>query len=373
MMLTRCRTCCMPTTRPDTAFIDGECSACVSYKKRPLIDWVAREAELIRILETAPKNGSGFDCIVPSSGGKDSTWQALKLIELGAKPLIVTASTCYLTQIGRENIDNLARFAMTVEITPNRTVRAKLNRIGLETVGDISWPEHVSIFTTPFRAAADFGIPLIFYGECPQEAYGGPVGTDTAQKLTKRWRSEFGGFLGLRPGDCVGQMSISSSDMADYMLPDDDRLKGITAYFLGQFYEWDSRRNAKVAKANGMWAQLPYSGNWWPEENLDNAMTGVHDYFGYLKFGYGRLCAQISIDVRSGRVPRNEAMEHVEGRDGLFPREYMNVPLSDVIEHIGMTRAEFDACCDKYTNKALFAGKAGDRLILKEFACLPAE
>jgi hypothetical protein len=33
-------------------------------------------------------------------------------------------------------------------------VRAKLNRLGLELVGDISWPEHVSIFTTPFEAVA---------------------------------------------------------------------------------------------------------------------------------------------------------------------------------------------------------------------------
>jgi hypothetical protein len=38
----RCRTCVMPDTRPDTPFIDGECAACVSYRRRPQIDWQNR-------------------------------------------------------------------------------------------------------------------------------------------------------------------------------------------------------------------------------------------------------------------------------------------------------------------------------------------
>jgi len=53
--MNRCSTCCMPYTRPDTPFIDGRCSACISFEKRKLIDWAAREGELLKILESAPK------------------------------------------------------------------------------------------------------------------------------------------------------------------------------------------------------------------------------------------------------------------------------------------------------------------------------
>ncbi len=195
-----CVRCLYPDTKPDLHFDEhGVCAACRAHDKRKEIDWGARESELLRILETADRNTSGYDCIVPSSGGKDSHWQVLKLIELGVRPLVVTASTCHLTEIGRQNIDNLARYATTIEVTPNRAIRAKLNRLGLELVGDISWPEHVSIFCTPFRIACDLGIPLIFYGECPQSQYGGPPGTDEAREMTLRWTQEFGGFLGLRP------------------------------------------------------------------------------------------------------------------------------------------------------------------------------
>src|SRR5690606_530634 len=156
--MNRCLKCVIPDTRPDTAFVNGVCSACLNYAKRPEIDWDARKKELLQILDK-----HGGRCIVPSSGGKDSHYQALTLIDLGADVTVVTATTCHLTAIGRRNIDSLARFARTIEVTPNRTVRARLNRLGLTLVGDISWPEHVSIFTTPFRVARALGINLIFY------------------------------------------------------------------------------------------------------------------------------------------------------------------------------------------------------------------
>jgi N-acetyl sugar amidotransferase len=364
----------MPTTRPDTAFIEGECSACVNYKNRPTLDWKAREGELIRILE-ASKNGTGYSCVVPSSGGKDSHAQVLRVIELGFRPLVVTASTCMLTEVGRKNIDNLARYATTIEVTPNREVRKKLNRLGLELVGDVSLPEHWAIFSIPFRMAAVFGIPTLLYGECPQDAYGGPVGTETARTMTRRWTSEFGGYLGCRPMDMVGTEGITEADMRDYMLPDDDRLSRVTAYWLGQFEPWDSRRNAERARATGMVYRLPCDANWWNAENQDNAMTGLHDFFGYLKYGYGRLCAQISVDIRNGLIRREDAMQIVRDRDGLFPAWYMGVSINDVLPHIGMEWRAFTATVEKFTNHDLFARVDLGRPILKEFAeaeCLPA-
>jgi hypothetical protein len=152
----RCKTCVMPNTRPDTPFIDDECSACVNYKKRPEIDWEARKKELVQLLDRHDGR-----VLVPSSGGKDSTYQVVTLLELGAEVTVVTARTCHLTGVGRANIDNLAKLAKTIEVVPNMTVRAQLNRLGLELVGDISWPEHAAIFSTPFQVAIDTNHTLI--------------------------------------------------------------------------------------------------------------------------------------------------------------------------------------------------------------------
>ena len=367
--MNRCLECCMPDTRPDTHFIDGVCSACHSYKKRPTINWESRRKELEALLDR--HHGQ---CIVPSSGGKDSTYQAITLKDMGADVTVITARTCHLTPIGRANIDNLARYCRTIEYTPNMAVRAKLNRLGLELVGDISWPEHVSIFTTPFKAAVDLGIPLMFYGENPQNQYGGPPGMDQPREMTRRWVSEFGGFLGLRPADMIGQLGITSRDMRDYMPPQIDAVcnSKYEAHFLGQYIEWDSARNAEVAISHGMRALIPSHENWWTAENLDNAQTGIHDHMMYRKYGYGRGAAQISVDIREGAITRDFALDWVKKNDGWFPEVYAGVPLLKVLERLGMTREDLFATMDRFTNHDLFvpSPSGNPRPILKEFGCL---
>lgn len=370
--MNRCKICVMPDTRPDTEFVEGVCSACIAYQNRQHIDWSLRKIELERLLSRHRVAGREFDCIVPSSGGKDSTYQVLKLIELGARPLVVTATTCMLTAVGRKNIDNLARYATTIEVSPNKSVRAKLNRLGLTLVGDISWPEHVAIFTTPFKIAVQMGITLIFYGENPQNQYGGPLDSQDAKTMTRRWVSEFGGFLGLRPADMVGQEGITTRDMQDYMPPnpaDIERI-GVEAHFLGQYLPWDSKHNAEVACKAGMvgyigeWLE-PSQANFWLYENLDNAMTGLHDHMMYRKFGYGRGCAQVSVDIRRGLYRRNEILPWVEEFDGVFPWTYMGVYHMSVLKQIGMTDRQLVEIMNKFTNTDLFQGERDRRPLLK--------
>lgn len=357
--MNRCRLCVLPDTRPDTAFVDGVCSACIAYQKRPTIDWPARLEQLKELLSRAKAiakaNGNAYDCIVPSSGGKDSHYQVLTLLELGARPLAVTATTCHLTEIGRRNLDNLARYATTIECSPNKLVRAKLNRLGLTMVGDISWPEHVAIFTMPFRVARATGIPFLFYGENPQNQYGGPLEALEAQVMTKRWVSEYGGFLGLRPQDLVGVDGLTEEDLADYMLPQAGAL-GVEAHFLGQYLPWDSHRNARLARAAGFWEPIdpPGPGNYWTHENLDNAQTGLHDHGMWRKYGYGRGAAQLSVDIRTGRITRAEALQWVLRNDGAFPNIYAGVEFHAMMARLGMIPNDCYPALDRFTNWELF-------------------
>lgn len=345
--MTRCSRCVMPLTRPDTPSVGGVCQACINYANRPQVDWHQREILLAELLDR--HHG---ECIVPSSGGKDSTYQAIKLKAMGANVTAVTARTCHLTSVGRANIDNLARHVRTIELVPNMTDRAKLNRIGFEMVGDISWPEHVAIFTTPFKVAADLGIPLIMYGENPQNQYGGPQGSEGALQMTRRWVSEFGGFLGLRPADLIYQTSARC--MRDYILAPEDYDQRTEAHFLGAYIPWDSHHNAEVAAQAGMVQVSPSIANWWPHENLDNAQTGLHDHGMYRKYGYGRGCAQISVDVRAGRITREKALEWVDAWDGAFPHQYMGIDKDQILERIGITEKRMWELLDQFTNKDLF-------------------
>lgn len=368
--MNRCRNCVIPDTRPDTPFDVGVCSACRSFADRPRVDWTAREEEFHQLMRRLHSPRGEYACIVASSGGKDSHWQVLKVIELGYRPLVVTASTCMLTPIGRQNIDNLARYADTIEVTPNRQVRAKLNRLGLELVGDISWPEHATIFNTPWVIAQSMQIPLVLYGENPQEAYGGPQGTIDVRTMSRRWVTEFGGFLGLRAQDLIGQHGLTERTLKSYQ-PLEERLvaaAGIEAHFMGAYFRWDSERNARAAADAGMRQHLPTQANWWAAENLDNAMTGLHDHAMYRKYGYGRAAAQLSVDIRNNRITREEAMRVVREVDGLFPEVYAGVPLAKVLEQIRMSEGELMDVLVRFTNKDLFVHHEDKRPILKEFA-----
>ena len=180
----------LPETKPDLSFDrDGICSACNSYSNRATIDWESRESEFVSTLNRFKNDDrNSWDCIVPVSGGKDSTVQVMKILELGFNPLCVTATTCHLSEIGRQNLINIRELgADAIEFSPNPVLRRKLNRIGLEQLGDISWPEHLGIFTIPVRAAVQFNVPLIVWGENSQNEYGGPAAAMQNNTLDRSW------------------------------------------------------------------------------------------------------------------------------------------------------------------------------------------
>lgn len=365
MALVRCTRCVMPNTRPDVPFTDGVCQACINAAKRPEIDWEARWQELLALL--GRHDGR---VIVPSSGGKDSTYIALRLKELGCDVTAVTATTCYLTPVGRANLDNLARHVRTIEVTPNRSVRAKLCKAGMEMVGDASWPQHASIWAIPFRMAVATKTPLLIWGENSQDAYGGPQGSEQAQQMTRRWCAEYGGLNGLRAADFVGVDGITDRDMLDYQLPTDTDLKaaGVEAHFLGAYERWDSRRNAYFSAARGMRTAYPCEANFFDFENLDCFVTAWHDHGMYRKFGFGRGCVQLSMDLRAGLLSREYAMEWVKAHDGAYPEEYAGVEEHEVLTWMGMKHAELMDAFDKFTDWTLFARVERGRPILKEFA-----
>ncbi len=355
-----CRRCVMPETKPDL-FIDDEgiCSACRSYEQRKDVDWDARKRELLAILDGYRcRSGSNYDCIVPVSGGKDSHYQVLRMLELGMNPLCVTASTDKLTAIGRRNIENLKRQGVDyIEVSTNPVVRRRINRLALEQVGDISWPEHATIFTIPVRIAVQLGIPLIVWGENSQNEYGGPAAAAQDNVLTRRWLEEFGGLLGLRVSDLVGQVGIESKHLIQYTFPTDEELVrvGVTGIFLGYYLPWDGYGNALFAQAHGFETyHKSVEGSLVNYENLDNAQTGVHDYFKFLKFAFGRATDLACTHIRRGRISRVDALQLVKMHDGKFPWVYLGTPIEEILAEMEMTLDEFIQICDRFTNKRLF-------------------
>ena len=355
-----CKTCFYPETKPDLVFDEEQiCSACISFKERSNINWGVRENEFLKIVKKIKtQRKSNYDCVIPVSGGKDSTWQVLKVLEYGLNPLCVNARTCDFSEIGKINLENIKKLGIDmIEVSPNLKIRSKLNKIGLIEVGDISWPEHIGIFTIPVKIALNFKIQYIFWGENSQNEYGGPISKMNNAVLDRSWLEEFGGLLGLRLHDLTESYGIKVNDLLVYTYPDKKEVEkeNLQGLFLGHFFPWNGNENAEIAKKNGFkYYEKEVEGASNRYENLDNFQAGIHDYFKYIKYGFGRTTDIMCNLYRRKLISKEKAIYKIKQNDGKFPVTYLGKNIKNILEEIDVSFVEFIETCDKFTNKRIF-------------------
>ncbi len=105
-------------------------------------------------------------------------------------------------------------------------------------------------------------------------------------------------------------------------------------------------------------------------ENLDNYQAVIHEYFMFLKYGFGRATAQASIQIRKNRISRVQALRAVRNIEGKYPSSYLGKSLTEILNTIDMTKEEFDNACLKFTNKSIFMKDNQDNLIKDRFGNL---
>ena len=128
-------------------------------------------------------------------------------------------------------------------------------------------------------------------------------------------------------------------------------INGVTGIFLGSYIKWDVFKQLEIVKNLGFTENSePIEGTYQKFENLDVYFTVFHDYFKFLKYGFGRTTDHASIEIRYGRISRNEGIDLVKKYEGKIPRKY----LKEFLEAADITETEFHEICDKFTNKELF-------------------
>lgn len=350
-----CQKCVMPNTKPDLHFDkNGVCDACISQEtKNKIINWKQREKEFLKLIEKY-KNNSDYDCVIGVSGGKDSTYQVIKVLELGLNPLCICFEPTIPTEIGRKNLENLNNLGVDlIHIKRNPVVYKKLAKEAFERTGDNEWQNHLGIFTTVPKFAVNFNIPLIIWGESPQIEYGGPAASKTRNILDRQWLEEFGGLLGNRISDMLGVDGLTKRDLSLYTYASDEDIHrvGVTGLFLGYYFKWDLREVVKKSKEYGFSVQdRPVETTYENFENLDCYSNHLHDYLKYVKYGFGRATDNACLDIRLGYITREEGVRLVNKYDGRYP----SLAVKKYLKYIGFTQKEFDKIVDSYTNKRIF-------------------
>lgn len=364
-----CNSCVTPITRPDLEFDDeGICDACrTAEAKRGIgehvIDWDARKKDFDDLIEKCRSNDpEKYDCIIPVSGGKDSTWQLHVAKNIyGLRPLCLCFEPTLPTEIGRKNLENLNRMGVDLfHIKRNPLVYEKMVLEGFRRVGDMEWPNHIGIWTLPYRFAVAFDIPLILWGEGRME-YAGNFWIDDKhlREMDEDFINDFGCLNGLRAQDLVSEeLGITMDDIKLYTMPDKQKLagvagnKGCVGLFLGYYFDWKVREQVDYIEKNLGWERRKgrVETSYGDYESLDCLSMNLHDYLKYCKFGFGRATDEASRDVRDGNIDREQAVRLAERYDGRYPQEAVTA----FCKKLEIPKEEFDSTCDRFTNRAIF-------------------
>lgn len=353
-MLTYCKRCVMPDSRPNNPLNeDGICAACVAAaEKKSDIDWEARRAELEELFSRfRTKDASTWDCIVPVSGGKDSTYQTHLLRKVyNMRPLAVTFRTDARTPLGEHNIQALREIGVDhLDVTPNPVGFNKFRRKAFFEVGDMSLPDHLASWAIVPQIALRFNIPLVVWGENPDMEYGGAADLRKVSKLNRVWFRHQHILKGRGVEDWT-DAELPLEELKFCIYPDEQELDalGYTPIFLGYYEQWDAKRNAEVAEQYGFKARTgrPIMGLY-DFADLDCEHIVLHHYIKWLKFGFNRVTDNACNEIRKGRLTREEAIKLVQEKDGIKPpKEYIH----RFCKRIGITTDEFWEVCERFRN-----------------------
>jgi len=339
-----CTKCVLPDTHETIQFDEqGVCNICrqaeVKHKK---IDWDERKKILDGIIAKYRDKGQ-YDCIVPFSGGKDSTFQLWYVVtQLKLKPLVVRFNHWgYRPLVEENNNRTFKKLGVDVlEFTANWKVVKQLMLEALKRTGDFCWFCHTGVFAHTMQIAVKYGIPLVIWGESSSE-YRAYHSAEEVEELNNKLFNEMIN-LSITADDMYGYLGgrVSMRDLMPFVFPPDEELKRMNAksIWLGNYVLWNTKENVEVIKRELGWKGQKVEGI--PEEydyeKIECMFQGVRDYCKYIKRGHGRTNHLACIDIRNGDMDREKGMALAREYDGKRPAS-----LDHFLKILGITEDEF--------------------------------
>lgn len=322
-----CNRCLLPESVDAVTFdTEGTCSVCrqIDYRDEH-IDWTDRRRQLDELVEEYRGKGN-YDCIVPFSGGKDSTYQAWYVVrELGLKPLIVRFDHWFYRPLVEEN--NMRTFKQlgvdVLNFTPNWHVVRELMLESLKRRGDFCWHCHTGVYAHTMQIALRYETPLIIWGESLAEYVSFYSYEEMEEVDEKRFNRVMN--LGITADDMYEFLGgrVPRRDLYPFGYPSRRELNrlGVRSICLGSYIKWDTKRHVDVIKKELGWKGQLVEGAP-PEydyEKIECFFQGVRDYLKFIKRGIGRTNHLVNIDIRNKRLTRDEALAMQQKYDGKRP------------------------------------------------------
>jgi N-acetyl sugar amidotransferase len=323
-----CVKCLLPETHETISFNElGICSVCTNFSIKQEIDWEERHKLLVKIVSEVKNRKAAYDCIIPFSGGKDSTFSLYYAVKiLGLRVLVVSFDHGFYREKLLTNRDRTLNKLGVDLLTfrPNQKLVKRLMIQSLKDKGDFCWHCHTGINAYPLQIAFEKSIPLVLWGESSTE-------------YTNYFKVEDFHSIDEVSFNRSTNLGISASDMhlrlneefeqrefEPFIMPSLNLLqsKKILTFPLGNFVQWETQKQVKIIKEELGWEGdevegVPLSYDY---EKIECMMQGVRDYIKLVKRGYARTTHLTSIDIRKNSINRDDAKRLVEEFEGQKPK-----------------------------------------------------
>lgn len=324
--LKRCSKCLLPETFPFIEYdTQGVCNYCLNYVSG-LND--GKEDELKKIIEPYKRKNGEPDCLIPFSGGRDSSY-VLHYVkkELGLKPLTLTYDWGMVTDLARRNIARVCgklgveNIIVSADIVKKRRYIRKnilawirnpqLGMIPLFMAGDKYFFYHTN------KLKKDTGIKLNIWGINPLENTNFKVGFAGippefikdkiySLKFTNHFRL-YGYFLSnyIRNRYYLNESYFDTvgSYMVRFFFPKKDY------YTLFDFMKWDEEKIVSTIINEYEWETAIDTDSTW---RIGDGTAPFYNYIYYTIAGFSEFDTFRSNQIREGLITREEGMQMIE-------------------------------------------------------------
>ncbi len=329
-------------------------------KKR--IDFEKREKELIELLDKHRGKHGQYDCIVPGSGGKDSSYASHILkFKYGMNPLTVTWPPILYTKYGYQNYLNWLSTGSLDNVTPERDeyTMKYLTKLSIE---NLLHPFQTFILGQKnfvIKVALQRKIPLIFFGENEAE-HGNPIADNKNSLRSKSYYTYnnindlYLGGVRVKDIEKYSKYKISKEQIKTFLPADEKEFNNseIEVRYLGYYLNWIPQECYYYSVKHAGFRPRPFrtQGTYSKYNSIDDKIDDLHYYTTYIKFGIGRATYDVSQEIRNEHLDTEEGKKLIAKYDGEFPNFYIN----EVLNYVGIKKTKFNNLIDNFRSPHLW-------------------
>ncbi len=318
--LIRCKKCILPETFPNIEFDNnGVCNYCNTYQK---INYLGKDSLELIVNNLRKKNGNP-DCLVPLSGGRDSSYTLHYAVkELGLRPIAFSYDWGMLTDLARRNQARMCGKLGIEHILVSADIRKKRENIRKNVS---AWLKRPALGTIPLFMAGDK--QYFYYSKLLKKQNNIDIVLMGENHLEKTlFKSAFSGARQDIKGSMayhistLNKMRMLSYYLRQYILNPaylntsliDTAGSFISYYGLKHDYinffnyiKWDEKVITEVLIKEYDWESDPGTQNTW---RIGDGTAAFYNYIYYMVAGFSENDTFRSNQIREGDLNRDEAI-----------------------------------------------------------------